>query len=158
RPAPHPVGLAFLGHSALNQDGLAAVGDLDAGLLEASLHPAVEFPLHRPAAVGGAADLADDRSHRAVDLVHAPEFEIAADQGPIVGLATHLGDDVREDLPDPVGVLLVGYVDADGGVAGAAAGVGDAGDRTERNDMHRAVAGAQPNGPDRQVLDRSGQA
>src|SRR5206468_3936923 len=81
----------------VHQDGLGGGCDLDAVLLEALLHAAVELALDRPAAGFGAADLADDRDHRAVDLVDAPEFEIAADQRAEVRLATHLVDDVLED-------------------------------------------------------------
>src|SRR5207237_1202120 len=121
--------------------------------LEALLHAAVELALDRPAARLGAADLADDRHHRAVDLVDAPQLKIATDQAAELRLATHLVDDVLEDLPGAVGVFLVGDVDADGCVAGTAAGIGDGRHRAERHDMHGAVTGAQANGADRDVLD-----
>src|SRR5258708_36422492 len=114
------------------------MGDFDAAFLEAAFHPAIEFALHRPASVGGAADLPDDLCHRSVDLVDAPQFQITADQRPILGLSAHLGDDVLEDLADAIGILLVGNVDADSGVAHAATGIGDAGDGAERHDMYRA--------------------
>src|SRR4051812_35642846 len=141
----------------VHQDGLGGRCDLDAVVLEALLHATVEFALHRPAAGLGAADLADDRHHGAVDLVDAPELEIAADQAAEFDLAAHLVDDILEDLAGAVGILLVGDVDADGRIAGAAAGIGDGRDRAERHDVHGTVAGPEPDRADRDVLDHARQ-
>src|SRR5205085_9148605 len=98
----------------VHQDGLGGGCDLDAVVLETLLHAAVEFALHRPAAGLGAADLADDRHHGAVDLVDAPELEIAADQRAEFHLAAHLVADVLEDLTGAAGVFPVGDVAAAG--------------------------------------------
>src|SRR5277367_1971133 len=97
----------------LHQDGLARRCDFDSALLESPLHAAVEFALHRPAAAVGAANLTDDRGHDAVDLVDAPQFEIAADRMPVFGLPAHLSDDILEDLAGAVGVFPISHVDAD---------------------------------------------
>src|SRR6266404_4714837 len=105
----------------LHQDGLTCGCDFDSALLESSLHAAVEFALHWPATAVGAANLADDRGHRAVHLVDAPQFEIAADRLPVFGLATHFSDDVLKYLAGAVGIFLVGNVDADGRIAGTTA-------------------------------------
>jgi len=75
------MGRAVSRRRDLHQDGLGGGCDLDAALLEAQLHAAVEFALDRPAARFGAADLADDRHHGTIDLVDAPQFEVTADQG-----------------------------------------------------------------------------
>src|SRR5258708_27595827 len=72
----------------LHQDGLTCGCDFDSALLESSLHAAVEFALPLPATAVGAANLADDRPHRAGHLVHAPQVEIAADPPPVFALAT----------------------------------------------------------------------
>src|ERR1700733_14257977 len=133
----------------LHQNGLSSGSDLDSALLESPLHAAVEFALHRPATAVGAANLADDRRHRAVHLVDAPQFEIAADHLPVFGLTTHFSDDILEDLAGAVGVFLVGNVDTDRSIAGAAAGIGDRRHGAEGNDVHRAVAGPQANSADR---------
>src|SRR5467141_1108344 len=105
----------------LHQNGLTCGCDFEPTLLESSLHAAVEFALHWPATGVGAANLADDRRHRAVHLVYAPQFEIAADRLPVFGLATHFGDDILEYLAGAIGVFLVGNVDADGRVTGTTA-------------------------------------
>src|SRR3954471_2204176 len=139
----------------VHQDGLGGGCDLDAVVLETLLHAAVEFALHRPAAGLGAADLADDRHHGAVDLVDAPELEIAADQAAEFHLAAHLVNDVLEDLAGAVGILLVGDADADGRIAGAAAGIGVSRHRAERHDVHGAVAGTKPDRADGDVLDHA---
>ncbi len=70
----------------------------------------------------------------------------------------HFIDDVLQDLAGAVGVFLVGHVDADGGIAGTAAGIGERRHRAEGNDVHRAVGGAQADGADRDVLDRARQS
>src|SRR6187402_3051249 len=59
----------------LHQDGLPCGREFDSGVLKFLLHAPVELALHRPAPAVGATDLADDRDHRAVDLVDAPQFE-----------------------------------------------------------------------------------
>src|SRR6202011_3369392 len=104
-----------------HQNGLTCGCDFDSALLESPLHAAVEFALHRPATAVGAANLADDRRHRAVHLVDAPQFEIAADCMAVFGLATHFSDDILEYLAGAVGVFLVGNVDADGRITGTTA-------------------------------------
>ncbi len=100
----------------------------------------------------------DDGGHRAVDLVDTPELEIAANEVAERRLVAHLGRDLLEQVAGMVGIDIVADIDADGGIANATARVGDAGDGAERHDMHGAVAGAQADGADRQVLDRSGQS
>src|SRR3954471_13152158 len=112
-------GLGISRHRHRHQDGLSRMRHFDAALLEAPLHAAVEFALHRPAATVGTADLADDRHHLAIDLVDAPQFEIAADRLPVFVFPTHFADDVLQDLAGAVAVFLVGNVDGDGRVAGA---------------------------------------
>ena len=77
---------------------------------------------------------------------------------PVFGLAAHFGDDILQYLAGAVGIFLVGDIDADGRIAGATAGIGDRRHGAERNDMHRAVAGAQADGSDRDVLDGARQA
>src|ERR1700722_1357301 len=141
----------------LHQNGLSSGSDLDSALLESPLHAAVEFALHRPATAVGAANLADDRRHRAVYLVDAPQFKIAADRLPVFGLAAHFSDDVLQYLPGAVGVFLVGNIDADSRIAGATAGIGNRRHGAERHDVHRAVGGPQANGADRNVLDGPGE-
>src|SRR5258708_27798571 len=117
RPSHHRI-RGYVGRLGnLHQDGLTCGCDFDSALLESSLHAAVEFALHWPATAVGAANLADDRRHRAVHLVDAPQFEIAADRLPVFRLATHFSDDVLKYLAGAVGIFLVGNVDADGRIA-----------------------------------------
>src|SRR5262249_53678509 len=104
-----------------HQDGLGGGSNLDSVFLEAQLHAAIELALNRPTAAVGATDLADDRHHRTIHLVDAPKLEIAADRGAEFRLPAHFIDDVLEDLPGAIGILLVGNIDADGGIARATA-------------------------------------
>src|SRR6202165_1068231 len=149
RPSKHRI-RGYVGRRGnLHQNGLTCGCDFDSALLELSLHATVEFALHWPATAVGAANLADDRRHRAVYLVDAPQFEIAADRLPVFGLATHFSDDILEYLAGAVGVFLVGNVDANGRITGTTARIGDRRHGAERNDVHRAVGGPQTNGADR---------
>src|SRR6202171_1392959 len=121
RPSRHRI-RGYVGRRGnLHQNGLTRGCDFDSALLESSLHAAIEFALHWPATAVGAANLADDRRHRAVHLVDAPQFEVAADHMPVFGLAAHFIDDILEDLPGAVGVFLIGNIDADGGITGTTA-------------------------------------
>src|SRR5258707_14574222 len=97
RPSSHRI-RGYVGRRGnLHQNGLTCGCNFDSALLESSLlHAAVEFALHWPATAVGAANLADDRRHRAVHLVDAPQFEIATDRLPVFGLATHFSDDILE--------------------------------------------------------------
>src|SRR5882757_1335897 len=93
RPSKHRI-RGYVGRRGnLHQNGLTCGCDFDSALLESSLHAAIEFALHWPATAVGAANLADDRCHRAVHLVDAPQFEFAADHMPVctenpIGLMT----------------------------------------------------------------------
>ena len=134
------------------RDGDAAhrVVEPDAKLLEPLLHAAVEFALHGPPAGIGADHLADDRRLRAVHLVHAPELQIAQHLAGEIRLGAHAGDDLLQHRRHAVGVFVVIDGDADRRVAQAAVHVGHRGHRAERDDVHRSVAGAQPDGAHRQ--------
>src|SRR3954454_2591227 len=107
----------------LHQDSLGRGCELDSALLETLLHAAVELALDRPAAGLAAPDLADDRHHCAIDLVDAPEFEVAADHAAEFRLAAHFVDDVLEDLAGAVGVFLVASIDASACTASHTAGI-----------------------------------
>src|SRR5882672_12281158 len=121
RPSRHRI-RGYVGRRGnLHQNGLTCGCDFDFALLESPLHAPVEFALHWPATAVGAADLTDDRRHRAVHLVDAPQFEIAADRLPVFGLATHFSDDILEYLARAVGIFLIGNVDADDRITGTTA-------------------------------------
>ena len=124
------------------------MGDIDAELLEAVFHSSVELPLHRPAAGIGAFDLTDDGDHGAIDLVDPPQREIAAHHRPEPRILAHFDRDLFEHFARPVDILVIGEIDRDRGIADAAIGVGDAGHGTERDDVHRTVAGAKPDRSD----------
>src|SRR3954469_4572555 len=83
--------------------------EMNALLLEAPLQAPREFVLHIPAALDGAADLAGDGDAAAVELVDAPQLEVAEDRVVKFWLAPHLGGDRTQALADPVGVLLEGH-------------------------------------------------
>src|SRR5258708_14416851 len=72
RPSKHRI-RGYVGRRGnLHQNGLTCGCDFDSALLESSLHAAIEFALHWPAAPVVAPNLPDDRRHPTLHPSAAP--------------------------------------------------------------------------------------
>ncbi len=130
-------------------------GDLDAGLVEASLDDRVVGAAGRPLLAGQGLDATAQHDRRVAEGGEAVPVERRKDRGPDLRVLAQLVEGGVHHRLGLVDVLAIGDADLGDVIGEAAHEVGDRIDRGERHDVVDALEIAQAERADRQPLDHA---